>query len=51
MLAKPSRVLNRETADLMRTGKSKFLTLESDHRNTPRDATAAVVSWIESLKN
>lgn len=31
--------------------KSKFLTVESDHFNTPRDATAAVVSWIESLKN
>jgi pimeloyl-ACP methyl ester carboxylesterase len=31
--------------------KSKFLTLESDHFSTPRDATAAVVSWIESLKN
>lgn len=31
--------------------KSKFLTVESDHLNTPRDATAAVVSWIESLKN
>lgn len=31
--------------------KSKFLIVESDHFNTPRDATAAVVSWIESLKN
>ena len=31
--------------------KSKFLTVDSDHFNTPRDATAAVVSWIDSLKN
>jgi pimeloyl-ACP methyl ester carboxylesterase len=31
--------------------KSKYVIVESDHQNAPRDATREIVSWIEALGN